>query len=385
MKLKAIICLFLISLLSCFILGSCDKNHDEDKEVFSLEEWKSYYGLLNQKKSLTFDNFEHLQKSFQKTPQEDATYYYVINTEVYSNNNLRGSYEYSYDLKEFTTVDNEEIFVISVSDINISSAGMPKKVDCGPIKIGGGPRTIYYYTAYPTNNTQTPITIKHSLLADSPTRLMLFYQNDKLIGKMQYLPALADDEYYEEFFKNCLCVISGSPSLVKNKDTIDYQEEIKEFSAADTLILISDFNEFFGGLFKIDEILKDKNYLTLRGVSSTDKGISFEDTQYEYLYNQTEDIEYLSASGRFYDLDLNTQNTVDYIFYSYGSDFTKKQFTYKHFLTTNQNFPFATFIYYQDTLIAKFFYDSNKETVTDDYIENFLNNFTQMYWYKYKH
>ena len=257
MKLKAIICLFLISLLSCFILGSCDKNHDEDKEVFSLEEWKSYYGLLNQKKSLTFDNFEHLQKSFQKTPQEDATYYYVINTEVYSNNNLRGSYEYSYDLKEFTTVDNEEIFVISVSDINISSAGMPKKVDCGPIKIGGGPRTIYYYTAYPTNNTQTPITIKHSLLADSPTRLMLFYQNDKLIGKMQYLPALADDEYYEEFFKNCLCVISGSPSLVKNKDTIDYQEEIKEFSAADSLILISDFNEFFGGLFQIDEILKD--------------------------------------------------------------------------------------------------------------------------------
>ena len=241
MNVKSIICLILIVLLSCFILGSCDKNNDKEKEVFTQKELQFGYALHDREDYLEFENFEHIQSSFEKTPQENATYYYVINTEAYSENTLSGYYEYSYILEKYDSIDDQEPFTIFVSDINISPVGMPQKVGCGRIKNGCGSRVMYYYTAYPTNGIQTPITVKHALLIDESDRIMLFYQNEKVIGKVQYSPELADDEYYEQLFTSCLRIICGTPSCVQNKDTIDYQEEITDFSNADALIVIDDY------------------------------------------------------------------------------------------------------------------------------------------------
>jgi hypothetical protein len=207
MKLKAIICLFLISLLSCFILGSCDKNHDKDKPLISVAE-SGYTSKYEHHES--FEKFELLNNFIVGTPELNGKYFFIINAEeyfYYKGKDLPPYYVFCYD--QLTNDGFINYRISSFHDGFVDPSGPNEPQGCTK-KTGEWTTGQYCYFAYATDEIITQLTFKHYLIEDSIDiyyRLIRIYQGDKIVGDFIYYATVPDDSYYEQFVKDNLVII----------------------------------------------------------------------------------------------------------------------------------------------------------------------------------
>ena len=205
MKLKK---LFVIILTAILILPSFGCNN---KQVYTNEEvldmFRAEYAT-----DATFNTFNEFEDASKEYVQD--VYYFVLNIEKYATEpcpNYRNE-EIVFSYKNGTKDNGDKEQIIYVSDDYVWNRDVPKKLFSGcVVKMGGKPKTTfnYQYIAFPTEDNLSPLVYEHAN-QESNGKIILIYQNEKIVGIFSYTPPKANDSFYEQLLKDNLIIMGGT-------------------------------------------------------------------------------------------------------------------------------------------------------------------------------
>ena len=214
MKLKklAIFLLTFLTLVSSVFCISCNTEQNP-KETIS-NDW--FLQKFNNK--LEFESFDFMIETSNNDKALNS-YYFIFDTtkhDVYDNPIYKPQYCFYYNALN-GIYENTAFFIYSS---NVCDGSLNFDF---PQLVGGLPSAFgYYYFAYETSDTQTPLTFKFYNVETSANqatkkydKAMFVYQNENLVGVLNYYlnPAFDTqydknpDEYIENFFKQNLIIL----------------------------------------------------------------------------------------------------------------------------------------------------------------------------------